>query len=140
LENSYKWNPEIKDFDNGHEPNGEVINADVYILQALAKDPDGIAFANILYANASVKALALARKGGEPYYEPTKENVWLRKYPIFRFTNVVINRPPGHPIDLKVKEFIRYLLSREGMEAVVHDGSYLPLTQVLIDEQLRKLQ
>jgi len=64
LKDSYKWNSELKDLDNGREPNGEVINAGVYILQALAKDTYGIAFANVLYTNPSVKTLALARKEG----------------------------------------------------------------------------
>ncbi|MBV8833080.1 MAG: substrate-binding domain-containing protein [Acidobacteriaceae bacterium] len=140
LMDSPKWNDQLKDFDNGREPNGEVINAGVYILQALAKDPYGIAFANVLYANPSVKALALASESGQPYYEPTKENVWLRKYPISRFTTLAINRPPGQPVNPKVKEFVRYILSKEGMAAVVRDGSYLPLTQELIDKQLNKLE
>ena len=140
LMDSPKWNDQLKDFDNGREANGEVINAGVYILQALAKDPYGIAFANVLYANPSVKALALASEPGQPYYGPTKENVWLRKYPISRFTTLATNRPPGHPVNPKVKEFVRYILSKEGMTAVVRDGSYLPLTQELIDKQLSKLE
>jgi phosphate transport system substrate-binding protein len=139
LKDSAKWNSEMKDFDNGHEPNGEVINAGVYILQTLANDPYGIAFANVLYANPDVKTLALARKEGEPYYAPTKENVWLRNYPITRYTNLVINRPPGQPVEPRIEEFIRYILSRDGMAAVVRDGAYLPLTEPLIEEQLRKL-
>ena len=140
LKDSPKWNDELRDFDNGREPNGEVINAGVYILQALAKDPYGIAFANVLYANPMVKAVALASEAGQPYYEPTKENVWLRRYPISRFTTLVINRPPGKAVEPKVKEFVHYLLSKEGMAAVVRDGSYLPLTEELIEKQLSKLE
>jgi phosphate transport system substrate-binding protein len=140
LNDSPKWNDQLKDFDNGREPNGEVINAGVYILQALAKDPYGIAYANVLYANPMVKTLALASGAGEPFYAPTRQNVWLRRYPISRFTTLAINRPPGKPIDPKVKEFVRYLLSKEGMAAVAQDGSYLPLTEQLIEQQLRKLE
>jgi phosphate transport system substrate-binding protein len=140
LKDSYKWNDELQDFNNGRDAKGEVINAGVYILDALAKDRYAIAFANVLYANPNVKTLALAAKEGGPYIEPTKESVWRRAYPITRFTNVCINRPPGKPVEPKIKEFLRYILSRDGMEAVVRDGSYLPLTAELIDEQLRKLE
>jgi phosphate transport system substrate-binding protein len=140
LQDSYKWNPELKDFDNGRDANGEVINAGVYVLAALAKDPYGIAFANVLYANPEVKTVALANQDGEPYVEPTKENVWRRAYPITRNTNVVLNRQPGKPVEPRLKEFVRYLLSKEGMAAVVRDGAYLPLTKELIQEQLRKLE
>ena len=140
LKDSYKWNDELKDFDNGRTVNGEVINAGVYVLDALAKDPFGIAYANVLYMNSKVKTLALAAKEGGPYIEPTQENVWRRAYPLTRFTHVFINRPPGKPVEPRIKEFLRYILSRDGMEAVVRDGSYLPLTEELIREQLRKLE
>jgi phosphate transport system substrate-binding protein len=140
LQDSFKWNPELRDFDNGRDAAGEVINAGVYVLDALAKDLYGIAFANVLYANPKVKTVALADPIGGPYIEPTRENVWRRAYPITRYTNVVLNREPGKPVEPKLKEFVRYLLSREGMAAVVRDGSYLPLTRELIAEQLRKLE
>jgi phosphate transport system substrate-binding protein len=136
LKDSAKWNDQLIDFDNGREPNGEVINAGVYILRALSKDRYGIAFANVLYANPMVKTVALASEPDQPYYEPTKENVWLHRYPISRFTTLVINRPPGKPVEPKVKEFVRYILSKEAMAAVVRDGSYLPLTEELIEKQL----
>jgi phosphate transport system substrate-binding protein len=140
LKGSSRWNSELKDFANGRGEKGEVINAGVYILRALADDPDGIAFANVMYGNADVKALSLARSENGPYVQPTKENVWRRTYPITRYTTVVINRQPGKPVDPKLKEFLRYILSRDGMAAVVRDGAYLPLTQELIEEQLRKLE
>ena len=140
LQDSFKWNPDLKDFDNGRDAKGEVINAGVYVLDALAKDPYGIAFANVLYANPSVKTIALADHDGRPYIEPSKENVWRRTYPITRNTNVVLNREPGKPVDAKLQEFVRYLLSRDGMAAVVNDGAYVPLSRALIEEQLRKLQ
>ncbi|HXN21417.1 MAG TPA: substrate-binding domain-containing protein [Candidatus Dormibacteraeota bacterium] len=139
LQDSFKWNSELRDFDNRRTPEGDVINAGVYVLEALAKDRYGIAYGNILHGNPSVKMVALARANAGPYIEPTKENVWRRTYPLTRFTNAVINRPPGKPVDPTIKEFLRYILSRDGMQAVVQDGAYLPLTQKLIEAQLRKL-
>jgi phosphate transport system substrate-binding protein len=139
LLNSSQWNGEMKDFDNGRDAKGGVINAGVYILEALAQDPYGIAYANVLFANPDVKTVALAAAAGGEFIEPTIENVWRRAYPITRYTNVVINRPAGRPVEPKIKEFIRYILSRDGMEAVVRDGSYLPLTRELILRELAKL-
>lgn len=139
LHGTGRWNEELKDFDNGHEPNGEVINAGVYILAALAKDPDGIAFANVLYQNPQVRTLALSVGLGQPYYQATLESTWTRDYPITRFSTVYLNRPPGKPVDQKVKEFLRYILSRDGMAAVVEDGAYLPLNEIVIDQQIHKL-
>jgi len=51
-----------------------------------------------------------------------------------------VDKAPGKPLDPKVKEFIRYVLSREGQDAVQKDGKYLPLTGALVVEQLKKLE
>ncbi len=133
------WNADLKDFDNGHQPNGEVINAGVYILQALAKDPDGIAFANLLYANLQVKQIGLAAHPGGPFVLATPETIWDHSFPLHRFSTLYINRPPGAAVDPKVKEFIRYILSREGMQAVVNDGAYTPINEHVAEEQRAKL-
>jgi len=139
LHGSGKWNASMKDFDNGRDLNGEVINAGVYVLQTLEKDPNGIAFANVLYQTDNVRAVPLARKAGGPFVAPTKYSAWTREYPITRFTTVYVNRPPGVPLDPKLREFIRYILSSEGIQAVVEDGAYLPLNPQVLEEQLKKL-
>jgi len=139
LHDSGTWNADLKDFDNGHEPNGEVINAGVYILKALAADPDGIAFANLQYANPEVKQIGLAEHAGGPFVLATPETIWDRSYPLHRFSTLYINRRPGTPVDPKVKEFIRYILSREGMQAVADDGAYTPINEKVAQTQRHKL-
>ena len=42
-------------------------------------------------------------------------------------------------VDPKVREFLRYILSKEGQQAVAHEGAYLPLTRSVVEEQLKKL-
>ena len=139
LHNAGTWNADLKDFDNGHDAYGEVINAGIYILQALAKDPDGIAFANLQYANPQVKPIGLAQHTGDPFVLATAETIWDRSYPIHRFTTLYINRKPGTAVDPKIKEFIRYILSREGMRAVADDSSYTPLNEQVARQQRHKL-
>jgi phosphate transport system substrate-binding protein len=139
LNDSGTWNAELKDFDNGHDANGEVINAGVYILKALAADPDGIAFANLQYANPDIKQIGLAERAGNPFVLATPETIWDHTYPLHRFSTLYINRKPGTPVDPKVKEFIRYILSREGMQAVADDGAYTPINEHVAQEQRHKL-
>jgi phosphate transport system substrate-binding protein len=50
-----------------------------------------------------------------------------------------LKRPPGKPVDQKVKEFMRYILSQEGQDAVAKHNVYLPLTPELVREQRAKL-
>ena len=139
LRNSDRWNPELKDFDNGRTPLGELVNAGNYILDAVAKDRDGIGFANVLFENPGVKRLALAENEGQLAVEPTRHNAWRRSYPLTRYSTVYINRVPGQPVDPKVKEFLRYILSRDGMAAVVRDGAFLPLNAQTLRDELKAL-
>lgn len=140
LHDAGTWNDELKDFDNGHDSKGEVINAGVYILKALADDPDGIAFANLQYANPDVRQIGLAERAGEPFVLATPETIWDHSYPLHRFSTLYINRKPGTAIDPKVKEFVRYILSREGMQAVADDGAYTPINERVAEGQRRKLE
>jgi len=139
LDGSGRWNDSMRDFENGWQANGEVINAGVYVLQALAKDPAGIAYANDLYQNDQVRIVPLARESDSPFVTPTKVTTWNRTYPLTRFTTVYVNRAPGRPLDRRLREFIRYILSAEGVRSTVEDGAYLPLNPTIADEQLKKL-
>jgi phosphate transport system substrate-binding protein len=139
LNDSHKWNCELKEFADVRQPDGKLLDGGQRILDALKNDPYGIAYSNLRYMNPQVKPLALAAVDGGTYYEATKENLIQRNYPLTRFITTFINRAPGKPVDPKVKEFLRYILSRDGQEAIVRDGKYLPLSEDSIREQLRKL-
>lgn len=138
-----RWNGELVDFNNnGRSADGQVINAGAYVLEALANDPDGIAYANVLYAGPNVKAIALSRSSGSQviYWNPTIENAFNRDYPLTRFTTVFVDKALGTPLEPRLREFLLYILSRDGMEAVVQDGAYLPLNAKQIDIERSKLQ
>lgn len=140
LNSSHRWNCDLREFAHINNPDGSVYDHGQQILDALAKDRYGIGVSNLRYMNPQVKPLALASQDGGPYYEATKENLILRRYPLTRIIPAFINRAPGKPVDPKVKEFLRYILSREGQEDIVRDGGYLPLSKEAIREQLKKLE
>lgn len=139
LENSHRWNTDLKEYVHVLRPDGSQYDHGQQILDALAHDPAGIALSNVRYANPAVRPLALARNADEPFYEPTKANLIAQTYPLVRIIPAFIDVPPGQPIDPKVREFLRYLLSREGQQALVHDSDYLPLGPDAIRRQLEKL-
>jgi phosphate transport system substrate-binding protein len=140
LGGSHRWNNDLKEFGHIHRPDGSIYEHGRQILDALAADRSGIAISNLRYANPQVKALALSARGGEPYVEATKENLISRAYPLTRVIPAFVDRKPGQPIDPKVREFLRYLLSREGQQDIVRDTGYLPLNARVVREQLNKLQ
>jgi phosphate transport system substrate-binding protein len=139
LGGSHHWNCALKEFVHIYHADGSVYDHGRQILDALALDRYGIAVSNIRYAGPNVRALALGLHAAGPFFEVTKETLVNHRYPLARTIPAVIDRPPGAPIDPKVREFLRYLLSRDGQTAVNEDGRYLPLASVLIKEQLRKI-
>ncbi len=140
MEGSHRWNCDLHEFSHIKRPDGTIYDHGQQILDTLAKDRYGIAVSNIRYAGPNVKALAIGVTPSGPFYGVTKQTLIDRTYPLARVIPAVIDRAPGMPVDPKLKEFLRYLLSREGQEVVVHDGRYLPLSPTAALKEMRKLQ
>lgn len=138
---SSKWNWEgVKEFkDIAWNAEGFASDAGKQILDALAQDPYGIAVSSLRYSTTQVKPLELAEKAGDLYFAATAETLTARDYPLTRAITFFINRPPGKPADPVVKEFLRYVLSRDGQEAVIRDSGFLPLSRELVRAQLKKI-
>ena len=140
MKGSLLWNPDLKHFDDLNMAAGKVYEAGQRIVDALEKDPDGIALSGAGYRNAMVKLIAVAETGAGPYLAPTVENVTDRSYVLSRSAWIYVNRVPNQPLDPKTSEFLHYILSREGQRAVAREGDYLPLTPAKNHEQLQKLE
>ena len=116
------------------------------MMEALSRDPLGIAYTGMCYATPQTKPLALAEKDGAPFVAPTRDNVASRAYPLSRlvYLSFAPDQPGGDPadprVDPKVREFLRYVLSRQGQADVIREGDYLPLSAALIHEQLELLE
>ena len=110
------------------------------VVQSVGSDKSGIGYSGIGYATSGVKAVAVAddKKWNGEAFQPTYENALNGKYPIARFLYVYVNKNPKKPFDPIVKEFLKFVLSKEGQEIVVKDG-YLPLTAKMETEELKKL-
>jgi len=109
------------------------------VVQGVAEDKYAIGYSGIGYKTSGVKALALAKKEGEPYFDGSYENVISRKYPLARYLYIYIVKAPNKPLDPMVKEFLKYVLSYEGQKIVIKDG-YLPLPYEIVQEELKKLK
>ncbi len=71
---------------------------------------------------------------------PTLESFHDRSYPLVTAVYFYLNRPPGRPLPPRLKEFVAYVLSRQGQQAVVDDGMFLPLTPEAAQAELRKIE
>jgi phosphate transport system substrate-binding protein len=140
LRDSHRWRCGIKQYTHIHRPDGTIYDSGQQILDDLAGDPYGIALSNVRYLkDNAVKPLALARTAAGPYYDATKETLIDRQYPLGRIIPAEIDRAPGQPVDPKVKEFLLYILSREGQEDIVRNGKYLPMQPEAARREREKL-
>ena len=140
LAGSHRWNDALREFGHIARPDGTIYDHGQQALDALARDRYGIAVSNIRYAGPDVKALAVAERAGAPYFEATAVTLIDQKYPLTRLIPAYLDRVPGQPVEPKVKEFLRYILSREGQQDIVDDGRYLPLNPTAVAAQLKKLE
>jgi phosphate transport system substrate-binding protein len=108
------------------------------VVQGVTEDRFGIGYSGIGYRTSGVKAVALSTTGAT-YSNGSYEDVVSGRYPLARFLYIYVNRAPGKPLDPLVREFLRFILSREGQETVVKDG-YLPLPASVVNEELAKLK
>jgi phosphate transport system substrate-binding protein len=109
------------------------------VVQGVTEDVNAIGYSGIGYKTSGVKAVALANKAGEPFFPADAEAVFSGSYPLSRYLYVYVNKAPNKPLDPLVREFIAYLLSRDGQETVVKDG-YFPISATIVHEEVAQLR
>jgi phosphate transport system substrate-binding protein len=109
------------------------------VVLGVTEDKAAMGYSGIGYKTSGVKAIALSQKDGQPAYEASYENVLTGKYPLGRLLYLYVAKEPNKPLPPLVKEFLTFVLSREGQEVVVKDG-YLPLTAAVAAKQLELLK
>jgi phosphate transport system substrate-binding protein len=106
------------------------------VVQAVASDSSGIGYSGIGYRTADVRAVPIAAKPGEPCIEATADNVYEGSYPIARFLYIYANVNPNQPLDPARSEFVRFIFSKQGQQAVVKDG-YFPVPNLIAEQDLK---
>lgn len=98
-------------------------------------NPDG----SKCHSYPNVKILAISWRSASPGIPLTPANVRNRSYPLMRDAYIYVNRAPGQPLNPKVREFLRFVLSRQGQEIIRKQGIYSPLPESYIKKQLKKI-
>ena len=109
------------------------------VVQGVAEDRYAVGYSGIGYKTSGVRVVPLALEEGEPFRDGSLENVLDGSYPLGRFLSLYINKAPGKPLDPLVREFGKFIFSKEGQEIVIKDG-YMPVPYEVVKEELEKLQ
>ena len=105
------------------------------VVNGVANDRGGIGYSGIGYKTSEVRAVALAKTDKDKLVEPTFDNALSGSYPLGRMLYIYVAKKPGEPLSPLTKEFLKFVLSKEGQEIVVKDG-YGPLPAAIQAKQL----
>ena len=153
---SLKWNPNFKEYveikEATNDAHGRAV-ASQRMYEALEKDKYGIAWGALMHVRGTcvnpdgskcpgysgVKVISISRTADGPAVSLTAANVANRSYPLIRDAYIYVGKPPGRPMDPRAREFLRFVLSRDGQEIIAKNGPYSPIPAEYIRAQLRKL-
>ncbi|MGA2258856.1 MAG: phosphate ABC transporter substrate-binding protein [Thermoguttaceae bacterium] len=108
------------------------------VVQAVGKDRQGIGYSGIGYRTSDVRPVPLAKTENDKPFEPTFENALNKSYPLGRTLYIYVAKKPDAPLPPVVKEFLKYVLSKQGQEIVVKDG-FGQLPDKTIEKNLKAL-
>lgn len=109
------------------------------VVQGVTEDRAGIGYSGIGYLTSGVRALPLAEKEGMPFKAASQHNAENGSYPIWRHLYLYVNKAPNKPLDPLMKEFLKFVYSKEGQQVVVKDG-FFPLSATTLEKELKKLE
>jgi len=101
---------------------------------AIAVDPAAIGFGGFEEGGPGLKPLAISAADGQAAIPGTYETASNGSYPLTRYMYIRLARP----VLPQTREFLRYILSRDGQSPVRFSG-YFPLTAREVAEELSKL-
>jgi len=139
-----KWNSALIEgprADIGLKARGK--NRDAEIIQGVINDPlaIGFTFQRVINQNhADVRVLPLARNENGPYVSPSAQTFFDGSYPMHNGAYLYLNRVPGKPLSTRDKEFVRFVISREGQQIVADSRIFIPLSPEQAEVERRKVE
>ena len=109
------------------------------VVQLISEDRTAVGYSGIGYKTAGVRSVPLSRDASSEAYDASAENCYSGKYPLSRFLLIYVNKAPGKELPAVVKEFFKFVLSKEGQEVTVKDG-FIPLRKKDVDKYLEQLE
>jgi len=107
------------------------------VVLSVASGENAMGYAAYGYKTAGVRALPLGEHK-EAYIPLTMETVRNESYPYTRYLYIMVNKQPGKPLPTLEREFLRFVLSKQGQLQVLRDG-YFPIREDVLLRQRRLL-
>ena len=109
------------------------------VVQSVSTTLNAIGYSSIGYTTANVRTVPLVNhKRQNKAFRPTAYNAATGAYPLARLLYVYVNKQPNKPLDPLVREFIKFVLSKQGQEVAIKDG-FVPLSKAIIKKEYKAL-
>jgi phosphate transport system substrate-binding protein len=108
------------------------------MIMAVSRDPVALGYGGIGWQASGVRTVPLAEASGQPFVAPNRETAFDGTYPLRRILYLYVNKASRHVLNAAATEFLRFIYSRQGQEAVMKGGFY-PLRQEQIPKALADL-
>lgn len=105
------------------------------VVRAIGQEAFGIGYASLSFAEASVRALPLARRTGDEPVAPGAERAYDGSYPLARPLFLYLDLRPGEALDDERAAFVRWLLGQEGRDAATRSGLF-PINDMVANRML----
>lgn len=94
------------------------------VILALSRDPLGIGYSGLGLQASSVRVVPLAEAAGMPAVSPSSATVADQTYPLRRTLYLYVDKAPKASLPPVVQEFLTFIMSYEGQEAVTKAGFF----------------
>ncbi len=146
LKGGNKWHPDYQQVVESFSkmvPNGDFgPGSSLYMLDQVRQNKGAIAWSFLPMENrmqsGELKQIAIGTDPAGPFYLPDLENTLSRKYPLTRSVFFYLKNDPKEGLIPLVREFLRFVYSRDGQQAVAAHKSYLPLPAEEAGRQLAR--
>lgn len=133
------WNENKREWAHVLQEDGTRALSSVSMVGAVGQDPYGIVYADLNSNIPEVKVLPIAPRGSTDYVDFTIDNVRERRYPLYLENYLYVHQGKDGGLSPLVREFLHYVLSRQGQQAIANDGKWLPLTADVVAGQRGKI-
>ena len=132
---TYGYFKEVALFDGDYRPEVREQPGSSTVIQGVASDIAGIGYSGVGYGTADVRTVPIKASADGRCYDATGEHAAAGNYPIARFLYIYLNKNPNEPLEPLRGEFVRFVYSQQGQEAVRRAG-FFPLNSFVADQDL----
>ncbi|PZQ33389.1 MAG: phosphate-binding protein [Stenotrophomonas acidaminiphila] len=133
------WNENTREYSHEMNPDGSRYTSSVEMVKDMAADRYGIVFSDMGSNRPGIRPVPLGATAAGPFVPISLQSLRDRTYPLFIEQWAQVRLGPGQRLSPLVKEFLTYMLSREGQDAIQRDGKWITLPAERAKEMIAKL-